>query len=173
LWPLLHLDRLLPIRSQSARRIGLGAQSLNGIRHRRLVRHHGLPDRGIVVDVVRHHLQHIGEVHQRNEGRVEALLLRRIRQLRALQVGIVRQPVVDIQDLLRVRRRRRDLRQQRVRVQRHWRQQLIQLLRIRCRNLRVKFHGNLHRNQAGNQNDSQQTAESREHELPPQPTRKQ
>src|SRR5580658_3679889 len=90
---LLHDDCLLLIRPQRTRRIRLRAQPLNRIRHRRLVRRHGRPNRGIVVDVLRHHLQNIREVHQRDEGRVVALLLRSIRQLAVRQSGIVCKPV--------------------------------------------------------------------------------
>jgi len=102
-----------------------------------------LPNRGIVVDVLRHHLQHIGEVHQRDERRIEPLSLRSTRQLSVGQVGITRKPVGDIENLLRVRRRSRDLRQQGIRIQSNRRQELVQLLRIRRRILSPSLHGKL------------------------------
>jgi hypothetical protein len=103
-----------------------------------------LPNRGIVVDILRHHLQHVGEGHQRNEGRVEALRLRGVRQLTAAQAGIVGKPVGDIENLLRIGRRGRDLRQQGIGIQRDGREKLIELLRIRRPNLRVQLLGQLH-----------------------------
>jgi hypothetical protein len=80
---LLHLNLLLFIAFQRSRRISLSPQTLDRIRHLLLVSRHRLPDRSIVVDVIRHHLQHIREGHQRNERRIVSLLLRGIGQRRA------------------------------------------------------------------------------------------
>jgi hypothetical protein len=53
--------------------------------------------------VLRHHLQHLRKIHQRNERRIESLLLCRVGERRAGQPLIVLQPVIDIQNLLRIR----------------------------------------------------------------------
>jgi hypothetical protein len=62
-----------------------------------------LPDCGIIVDVLSHHVEHLRKVHQRDECRIESLLFCRIGERGARQAGIRLQPGVDIQDLLRVR----------------------------------------------------------------------
>ena len=124
---------LLRIAAQRACCVGLTAQTLNGICDSCLVRREGIPDRGIVVDVLRHHLENLREIYECDECRIETLLLRRIREGRSSQVWICRQPIVNVEDLLRVGRSRHDLRQQRVWIKRDGRQQLIQLLwRKRC-----------------------------------------
>jgi hypothetical protein len=125
---LLHLYLLLWITAQCARSIRLRPQTLDGCRHQALI----CRDRGsngrIVIDILRHHLDYLGETCQGDECRIKALLLRRFGELRHSEVVVLPQPVIEIQDLLRIGGRRRDLRQQGVRIQRNRRQQLIQLL---------------------------------------------
>jgi len=98
-----------------------------------------LPDRSVIVDILRHHIQHLRKARQRDKRRIESLFLRRIGELSTRQPRVLLQPVIDIQDFLRIRRRGSDLRQQRIRVERDRSQQLIQLLRRRRRRLRREY----------------------------------
>jgi hypothetical protein len=88
--------------------------------------------------MLRHHLQHLREIHQRDKCRIESLLLRGIRERSASQAGVLLQPVVDVQDFLRVGGRGCDLSQQGVRIKSDWGQELIQLVRRRNVRLRVE-----------------------------------
>ena len=132
---LLYRHRLLRIAAQRACRIGLTAQALNGICDSRLIRREGISDRGVVVDVLRHHVDNLREIYECDECGVETLLLCRIGESCSRQVGVGRQPIVDVEDLLRVCRSCHDLRQQRVRIQCDRGQQLIQLFRTKRRRL--------------------------------------
>jgi len=136
---LLHGHGLLLIAAQRARRVGLSSQALNGICDRSLIGGEGVPDCGVVVDVLSHHVEDLWEIYQCDECRVEPLLLRRIGEGRSRQARIRRQPVIHVQDLLRVCRSCGYLRQQRVRIQCHWRQQLIQLLGGKLGRLRAQL----------------------------------
>jgi hypothetical protein len=71
---LLHRNRLVLIAIKHTIRIGLLPQHLYRRHHRLLIRLERRPQRRIVVYVRRHHVQHLGESHQRNESRVEAAL---------------------------------------------------------------------------------------------------
>ncbi len=82
---------------------GVLTQCLNRRHHRLLVGLERLTQRGIIIQILRHHIQHCGKIHQRDEGRIEALLLRRIRQCLRIQVAIAPHPHVHIMDLLRIR----------------------------------------------------------------------
>jgi hypothetical protein len=128
---LLHLNLLLRRAAQRSRLVGLRTQPLNRRRYLRLIRRDSGSNRSVVVDILGHHLDHRRKVGESNKRRVEILLLRRIRQRRSAQGFIQRQPVIDIQNLLRIRRSRRNLRQQRVRIERYRSQQLIKLSRRR------------------------------------------
>jgi hypothetical protein len=137
---LLHLNLLLGTAAQCARGIGLRPQALDGRRHLALIGRDRRPNRGIVVDILSHHLYYLGKARQGDEGRIKTLLLGSRRELRHAEVLVLPQPVIEIQDLLRIGRRRRDLRQQSVGIQRHRRQQLIQLLwRGHWRSLRLQI----------------------------------
>src|SRR5215831_15631722 len=60
------------------------------------------------------------------------------------------QPLVRIEDLLRIRRRRTDLGHERIRKQRKWSDQLLQLISGRYRNrLRVKVNGRVRGSRGG------------------------
>jgi hypothetical protein len=137
---LLHFYLLLRSATQRAGSVGLRPQPLNRCRHLILIRHDRRPDGGIVVNVLRHHLQHLGKTDQSNKCRVEALLLGTSGQLGEGQVTVLRQPVVYVEDLLRIRGGGSDLGEKRVGVKSDWSQQLIQLLRCRrWRSLRLKI----------------------------------
>ncbi len=126
---LLHLNLLLGTAAQRARSIGLCPQTLDGRRNLALIGRDRRPNRGIVVDVLSHHLDYLGKARQGDEGWIKTLLLGSRRQLRHAEVLVLPQPVIEIQDLLRIGRRRRNLRQQSIGIKRNRRQQLIQLLR--------------------------------------------
>jgi hypothetical protein len=112
---LLHRNRLVLVAIQRTSCKRILPQRLNRRHHRLLVRPERIPQRCIVIDVVRHHLYDGRKVHQRNKRRIEPMLLRRIRQRLPLQIAILMHPVVHIQNLLRIRRSRTYLRHQRIR----------------------------------------------------------
>jgi hypothetical protein len=107
---LLHLHLLFRGAAQSARAISLISQALNRSRDCSLIRRECLTDGCIIVDILRHHLEHLRKIDQRDKCRIESLLLRRIRQCCARQRRILRQPVIHIQNFLRIGRSRGDLR---------------------------------------------------------------
>ncbi len=125
---LLHLDSLLRIALQRSGVVSLRAQPLNRVSDRSLIGGERVSDQRIVVDILRHHLQNLGEVNERDESRIESLLLGRVRERGSAQVWIRDQPVVNIQNLLRVRGRRHDLREQGIGIKRDRRQQLVEFL---------------------------------------------
>jgi hypothetical protein len=88
-----------------------------------------LPDRGVIVDVLRHHLQHLRKTGQRDECRIESLFLCGVGECGSFKVRILLQPVIHIDNFLRIGRGSCDLGQQRIGVKRDRSQQLIQLLR--------------------------------------------
>jgi hypothetical protein len=90
-----------------------------------LIRLERLTQRSVVIDVYRHRVQHCGKGHQRDEGRIEPLPLRRVGERLSLQVGVLLHPVVRVENLLRVSRRCTNLREERIRIQRDRSQQLI------------------------------------------------
>jgi hypothetical protein len=59
------------------------------------------------------------------------LFLRRIGQRLSLKALILLQPIVCIRNLLRIGRRRTNLRQKRIRIERDWSNQLIELIPTR------------------------------------------
>jgi hypothetical protein len=126
---LLHFNGLLRVGTERSRGIGLRTQPLNRVGHRALIRRKCLSNGGIIVDVLRHHLQNLRKIYQRNKGGIESLLLRGIGERGSCQSLVCCQPVVDIQNFLRIRRCRHDLRQQRIGIERNRREQLIELLR--------------------------------------------
>jgi hypothetical protein len=69
-----------------------------------------LSDGGVIIHILRHHVDHFRKVNQRDKRRIESRGLRRIGECCARQVGIGLQPVIHIQNFLRIRRRGRNLR---------------------------------------------------------------
>jgi hypothetical protein len=123
----LYRHGLLRIAAQRARCVGLSAQALNGVGNCRLIGRESIPDCGVIVNVLRHHVEDLRKIYECDECGIETLLLRGIGEGRSGQVRICPEPIVNIQDLLRIRRSCHDLRQQRVGIQCDRRQQLIQL----------------------------------------------
>jgi hypothetical protein len=122
---LLHLDLLLFIASQRSCSIRLRAQTLDRSGHPDLVGSHSLSNRRVVVDVIRHHLQHGRESDQSKKGRIVPLLLRGIGKLRAGEARVFREPVGNVENLLRVGGSRRNLGEQRVGIKCYRGQQLV------------------------------------------------
>ena len=73
---LLDFNLLLLIAAERSGGVGLRAKALDGGSYLCLIRRHGLADRGVVVDVVRHHLKHGREGDESQEGWIETLFLR-------------------------------------------------------------------------------------------------
>jgi hypothetical protein len=90
-----------------------------------LIRLERLSQRGVVINIYRHRVQHRRKGHQRDEGRIKPLPLSSVGERLSLQVGVLLHPVVRIEDLLRVGRRRTYLRKERVRIERDRSEQLI------------------------------------------------
>ena len=109
---LLHLNLLLLVGAEGSCGIGLAAQALDGSGHLGLVGRHRLANGGVVVDVVRHHLEHGGEGDEREEGRIEPLFLCGVGESGAGEVRVLREPVGDVEDFLWVGGGRCDLREQ-------------------------------------------------------------
>jgi hypothetical protein len=117
LWTLLYDDCLLLIRLQCARGVGFRPQPLNGISDCCLISGERLANGGVVVDIFRHHVQHLGKIHQRDECGVESLLLGGIGERRSLESRICIEPIVDVQNLLGGCGCRHNLREQGIRKQ--------------------------------------------------------
>lgn len=126
---LLHRHGLLRIAAQRPGCVGLSAQALNRIGDSCLIGREDVPDCGVVVNVLRHHVEDLRKIYECDECGVEPLLLGGIGERGPAQVRICRQPIVYVQDLLGTRRGCHHLRQQRVWIECDRRQQLIQLLR--------------------------------------------
>jgi hypothetical protein len=97
--------------------------------------------------VLRHHLQHLRKIYQRDKRRIESLFLRRVRQLSSVEIGVLLQPVINIKNFLRIGRGSGDLREQRIRIKRDRSQQLIQFLRCGGRGLRLEQRPKVLKNQ--------------------------
>jgi hypothetical protein len=90
---------LLLIALQIPGSIRLCAQPLNRRTHCSLIGRKRLSNRGEVVDVLGHHVQHVRKIHKRNKRRIETLRLCRISERRPLQPLVLLQPVRYIQNL--------------------------------------------------------------------------
>jgi hypothetical protein len=77
-----------------------------------------LPDRGVVVDVFGHHLDDRREVNERDECRIESLLLGGIGKRGPREASVMGEPVVDVENLLRVGGGSGDLCEERVGIER-------------------------------------------------------
>lgn len=88
------------IRIQHARGKRPLPQTLHRIHHRSLVRLKRGSQRRKIVDMRRHHSQHLGKVHKRHKSRIETGPLRRIRERLPFEVPIQLQPAIHVQNLL-------------------------------------------------------------------------
>ena len=138
---ILYLNRLLLIALECPHRISLLTEALNRIHNHPLICGERLPNGRKVVDVLRHHVEDLRKIHQRNESRIKALCLGRVGARLAAQAPILVQPAINVEDLLRIGRCCADLRQQRVGVEGDRRQQLVQLIGSGHRSLRMRLTG--------------------------------
>jgi hypothetical protein len=117
-----------------------------------LIRSNRGPDSGIIVNILRHHRDHIRKPGQGNECRIETLLLGSSGQLSERLVTVLGQPIIEIQNLLGIGRSGSDLGQKGIRVEGDRSQQLIQLLRRgRWRCLRLKIRSKTLKEDKANQ----------------------
>jgi hypothetical protein len=123
---LLHFDLKLGVTAQGARGIGLGAQALNRSRNRRLVRQKCVSDGGVIVDVLGHHGYDLGKIRQRDKCRIESLRLCRVGERGAGEIGILLQPVVNIENFLWICAGRGDLREKGIGIEGDRCEQLVQ-----------------------------------------------
>jgi hypothetical protein len=77
---LLHRNRLVLIAIQRTRGISLLPQRLDSRHHRLLVRLERSTQRRIVINMRRHHIQHLRKGHQRHKSRIKPTLKSRILQ---------------------------------------------------------------------------------------------
>jgi hypothetical protein len=77
---LLNFHLLFRGATQCARAVSLIPQALNRSRDCSLICSECITNGGIIVDIFRHHLEHLRKIHQRNKCRIESLLLCCIRQ---------------------------------------------------------------------------------------------
>jgi hypothetical protein len=99
----LHLHLLLGIAAQCSSFVSLSAQTLNRCRYGSLIGDERIADGGVVVDVLGHRGQNIRKIHQNDECRIKALLLRSVREDSAGQSGMLMQPVVRVENFLWIR----------------------------------------------------------------------
>jgi hypothetical protein len=71
----LHGNGLVLITLKRAPGISLLTQALHRVHDHALIRGESVADRGIVVDVLGHHVDDLRKIHQCNEGRIKALCL--------------------------------------------------------------------------------------------------
>ena len=122
---LLDFHLLLLVGAQGTRGVGLRAQALNRGGYYSLIRRKGLPDGGVIVDVLRHHLQYLRKIYQCDKRGIEALFRGGIGEGSAREIEVLLQPVIRVEDLLRIRRGGGDLGEQGIRIERHRGQQLV------------------------------------------------
>lgn len=89
----------------------MGSQPLNRSSNRRLVRQKRFADGGVIVDVLRHHGYDLRKIHQRYKCWIEARRLRRVGERGPAEIGILLQPVIDVEHFLRICAGSSDLRQ--------------------------------------------------------------
>jgi hypothetical protein len=80
----------------------LGAQPLNRSGDRPLVRQKRYSDSGVIVDVLRHHRYDLRKIRQRYKRGIESLRLCRVGERVASETGILMQPVIDVENFLRI-----------------------------------------------------------------------
>ena len=116
---LLHFHLLLLGGLQCAGCVRVGAQPLDRRGHFALIGGKCSADSGVIIDVLRHHLQDLREINQRDERWIESLLHGGVSERRAAQIGILLQPIMRVENFLRVRRGGSDLREQGIGIERH------------------------------------------------------
>ena len=124
----LRLHLLLLGRLEVARILRLPAHPLHGVHHVGLLREEGVAEIGRPLDVVGEPLHDVGKRGQALDARVPVLLLDGVHQRLVLEVRVLRQPLLELHDLERIRGRREHLREERIRIESDGRDQRIELL---------------------------------------------
>ena len=106
----------------------MGTQALNRSGDRRLVRRKCGADGSVVVNILRHHGYDLRKIHQRHERWIESRSLRCIGERFTAEIGILQQPVIHIENFLRIGAGRGDLREQGIRIEGDWSEQLVQFV---------------------------------------------
>jgi hypothetical protein len=133
---LLHFHLLPRIAAQRAGAIGLSPQALDRGGDRSLIGSERVTDNGVVVDVLRHHLEDLWKIYERDECGIESLLLGCIGEGCTGQACVFHQPVINVQNFLGIRRGGGDLREQRIGIKGDWREQLVEF--FGRRNVRLR-----------------------------------
>jgi hypothetical protein len=116
---LLNLDLLLLGGLQCAGCVRVGAQPLDRGSHFALIGGKCGANRGVIIHVLRHHLQDLREIYQRDKCGIESLFHGGIGERRAAEIGILLQPIMRVENFLRVRGGGGDLREQGIGIERH------------------------------------------------------
>jgi hypothetical protein len=124
----LRLDRLLLARRQSSLVLGLLAHPLNRIHDVGLLSEEGVSEIVRPLNVVAEPLDHVGEGGHRLDGGVPRLPGDRVREGLVLEIRVLRHPLLKLDDLERISRRRQRLREQRVGVERDGCDQRVELV---------------------------------------------
>src|SRR5437867_128950 len=108
--------------------IRLLTQVLDRVHHQCLLGEKRIAEPFRPAQLLVHHLEDLGKRNERFDAGIPSILFDRPHGFVAFEVGIGSGPTRGLDDLERIRRGHQNLRQQRVRVQRDWRQHLIELL---------------------------------------------
>ena len=122
---LLNLDGLLLGRCQLVVGLRLGAQTLDGIHHVRLLGHDRIAELLRPIELGAHHRQHVRCRYQRLDALIPILLVDGGLQRIAFEILVGLQPTFGLHDIERVGGRHQHLGQQRVRIERNRRHELI------------------------------------------------
>jgi hypothetical protein len=115
----LCLHDLLFIRLQIALFLRLLAHPLHGIHYVLLLREERIAKIGGPLDVISQPLYHVGQARHRLNTRVPRLLGNGSGERLILQAGVFRKPLLQLNELQRIRGRCQRLRKQRIWVERH------------------------------------------------------
>ena len=127
----LHLDGLLVVALEVARRLGLLAQHLHGVHHVLLLGEERVAEIRRPGQLLVHHGEHLGKSRQGLHAGVPILLLHGVLEFVPLEPGVVLDPARRLDDLDGVGRRHQDLGEQRIRVERNRRHQLLKFFGAR------------------------------------------
>jgi hypothetical protein len=131
----LSLDNhlLLLGRLEIARGLGLLPQFLNGIHDIGLLGQESLTQPLCPRRLLGHHVENLWKGRQRLHAQVPGHLVQSVIERVSLKVRVCLHPSVRFRNLIRVRRRYEDLREQRIGIERDRGEHLVQLLRAECR----------------------------------------
>jgi hypothetical protein len=125
----LRLDRLLLGRLERPGPLGLLAHPLDGIHDVGLLREERVAEFGGPLDVVPEALDDVGQRRHRLDARVPRLLRDLVSQRLVFQARVLREPLLELDDLERIGGRHEDLPEERVRVKGDRCHQSVELIR--------------------------------------------